>query len=68
LEIDADYRVLPQDGRAASGLLYIGPMLKARYWESIAVPELRLHAAKLAATVLAGLVPGNAVPIPSACP
>jgi uncharacterized NAD(P)/FAD-binding protein YdhS len=60
LEVDADYRLLAEDGRGASGLFYIGPMLKARYWESIAVPELRVHAAKLAATLLRELVPGGA--------
>jgi len=55
LEIDADYRLLGRDGETASGLFYVGPMLKARYWESIAVPELRVHAAKLAARLLADL-------------
>jgi uncharacterized NAD(P)/FAD-binding protein YdhS len=30
------------------GLFYIGPMLKARFWEAIAVPELRVHASQLA--------------------
>jgi len=57
LEIDADYRVLGQEGRSASGLFYIGPMLKARYWEAIAVPELRGHAARLAARMLADQAP-----------
>jgi len=33
-------------------LHYIGPMLKARYWEAIAVPELRLHAHNLAKILL----------------
>ncbi len=33
-------------------LYYIGPMLKARYWEAIAVPELRVHARNLAQIVL----------------
>lgn len=30
----------------------LGPMLKANYWEAIAVPELRLHSAKLAQTLI----------------
>ena len=58
-EIDAEYRVLGLDGRSARGLFYIGPMLKARYWESIAVPELRVHAAQLAAGLLADLAAGH---------
>ena len=59
LEIDAAYRVLGVPGRSASGLFYIGPMLKARYWEAIAVPELRAHAAQLAAGLLADLAAGR---------
>jgi uncharacterized NAD(P)/FAD-binding protein YdhS len=33
-------------------LYYIGPMLKALYWEAIAVPELRVHSDKLAQSIL----------------
>lgn len=47
-EVDDGYQVLDSEGRAANGLYYIGPMLKARYWEAIAVPELRTHARRLA--------------------
>jgi uncharacterized NAD(P)/FAD-binding protein YdhS len=45
--VDDDYRcsTLPN-------LHYIGPMLKAKYWEAIAVPELRVHAFNLAKAVL----------------
>jgi len=35
-------------GRIADNLYYIGPMLRARLWESTAVPELRMHAEQLA--------------------
>jgi uncharacterized NAD(P)/FAD-binding protein YdhS len=35
-------------GRAARNLYYIGPMLRAKSWESTAVPELRVHAEALA--------------------
>ncbi|HEY8026512.1 MAG TPA: FAD/NAD(P)-binding protein [Burkholderiaceae bacterium] len=51
-EIDADYRVIGSNGVAADDLLYIGPMLKARFWEAIAVPELRGHARRLAENLL----------------
>jgi uncharacterized NAD(P)/FAD-binding protein YdhS len=47
-EVDGEYRVIDAQGRAAEGLFYLGPMLKARYWEAIAVPELRGHARRLA--------------------
>jgi uncharacterized NAD(P)/FAD-binding protein YdhS len=36
------------DGRVASNLYYIGPMLRPRYWETTAVQELRTHAERLA--------------------
>jgi len=44
-------------GNTARNLYYIGPMLRAKYWESTAVPELRLHAEQLARhlTALAGV-------------
>lgn len=49
-EVDEDYRCgnLPN-------LYYIGPMLKGKYWEAIAVPELRGHALSLAKTLMADL-------------
>ena len=48
LDMAADYGVIGRDGRPATAISYIGPMLKARYWEAIAVPELRVHAQLLA--------------------
>jgi uncharacterized NAD(P)/FAD-binding protein YdhS len=39
---------LDASGRVAGNLYYIGPMLRARYWETTAVQELRLHAERLA--------------------
>jgi uncharacterized NAD(P)/FAD-binding protein YdhS len=44
-------------GSTARNLYYIGPMLRAKYWESTAVPELRVHAEQLARhlTALAGV-------------
>jgi len=53
LEVNERYQLLGRDGSAARGLFYIGPMLKARYWEAIAVPELRAHALRLALQILA---------------
>ncbi|HEX8955605.1 MAG TPA: FAD/NAD(P)-binding protein [Burkholderiaceae bacterium] len=53
-EVDGEYRVIDRQGHAASGLFYLGPMLKARYWEAIAVPELRAHARRLAQLLSAG--------------
>jgi uncharacterized NAD(P)/FAD-binding protein YdhS len=47
-DVNEDYQVLNAQGCAARDLYYIGPMLKACYWEAIAVPELRVHARRLA--------------------
>ena len=43
-----DYRLAAATPGAASGLRYLGPLLKAAWWEAVAVPELRVHADKLA--------------------
>jgi uncharacterized NAD(P)/FAD-binding protein YdhS len=43
LETDDAYRPIGGNSDTIDGLHYVGPMLKARYWEAIAVPELRRH-------------------------
>lgn len=52
LAFDADGRALGAGGQPVPGLHVIGPVLKARFWEATAVPELRGHAARLAGVVL----------------
>ena len=48
LLVDDNYRVIDIHNQPCPGLFYVGPMLKARYWEAIAVPELREHTRRLA--------------------
>lgn len=48
-----DYTLVDASGRASRVLRYIGPFLRARYWECTAVPELRVHAKTLADTLCA---------------
>lgn len=48
LEVADDYALVGRDGRPSSVLYYVGPFLKARDWEATAVPELRVHVARLA--------------------
>ena len=48
LQTDEDYNVMDRYGKVTAGLRYVGPMLRARYWEAIAVPELRVHAKQIA--------------------
>jgi uncharacterized NAD(P)/FAD-binding protein YdhS len=40
--------LIDRDGRPAAHLFYLGPMLRADYWETTAVGELRVHAQHLA--------------------
>jgi uncharacterized NAD(P)/FAD-binding protein YdhS len=48
IDVDADGRVISRTGESTRGLYYLGPWLRARDWEATAVPELRVHAARLA--------------------
>jgi len=48
LLVDENHQAININNRATPGLFYVGPMLKAKYWEAIAVPELRNHTRNLA--------------------
>jgi uncharacterized NAD(P)/FAD-binding protein YdhS len=48
IRTDAVGGVLNARESAISGLYYLGPLLRARHWETTAVPELREHAERLA--------------------
>jgi uncharacterized NAD(P)/FAD-binding protein YdhS len=48
IDVSGDGRVISRDGQPVDRLYYIGPWLRARDWESTAVPELREHALSLA--------------------
>jgi uncharacterized NAD(P)/FAD-binding protein YdhS len=48
VETGADCAVLGADGKPTPGLYYIGPWLRAGFWEATAVPELRRFAAAIA--------------------
>ncbi len=58
LQVGPGYGLLDARGREQPGLRYVGPLLRARDWEATAVPELRVHAARLARALLAA--PGPA--------
>ncbi len=53
LEVAENCALIDAQGTPSEVLFYIGPLLKARYWEAIAVPELRVFAQTLAKTLLA---------------
>ncbi|MEO7320376.1 MAG: FAD/NAD(P)-binding protein [Nitrosospira sp.] len=47
-EVNDRYQVINNQGHPARNLFYVGPALKASYWEAIAIPELRVHTRYLA--------------------
>ena len=55
LRVDEKYRLLRADGSASGALSLTGPLLKGEFWEATAVPELRVHAARLAERLLSEL-------------
>jgi uncharacterized NAD(P)/FAD-binding protein YdhS len=52
IDIAPDHTVLTGHGDRSPWLLALGPLLKGTYWETIAVPELRGQARRVAETVL----------------
>jgi uncharacterized NAD(P)/FAD-binding protein YdhS len=55
LETAEDGSLVDASGVPSRVLYYVGPLLKASHWESTAVPELRVHASRLAATLAGSL-------------
>ncbi len=52
LRIDPDHTILDRDGQKSKFFLALGPLLRGTYWETIAVPELRGQARRVAETLL----------------
>ena len=52
LEVSDELALLDTEGRPSAVLFLVGPLLKARFWEATAVPELRVHAARVAERLL----------------
>ena len=59
LGIDAaeDGAVIDAAGSKSDVLYTLGPPLKGRYWESVAVPEIRVQIAQLSARLTGSTVP-----------
>jgi uncharacterized NAD(P)/FAD-binding protein YdhS len=55
LEVSDDLALVDVSGNPSQVLYYVGPLLKARHWEATAVPELRVHAARVAQVVAGSL-------------
>jgi len=48
IDVSSNYAVIDRDGKESQNLFYIGPWLKADYWEATAVPDLRVIANRIA--------------------
>ncbi len=53
LDVDPHCRTLDSSGRASSSLYAIGPVTRGTFWESVAVPDIRVQAERIAALVTA---------------
>ncbi len=51
-EVSDGLALLDADGNPSPFLFLVGPLLKAKFWEATAVPELRQHAANVAKRLL----------------
>ena len=61
IDVAEDGAIISGNGDASRVLYYVGPLVRARDGEGTAVPELRVHAARLAATLL-GTIPAPGIP------
>ena len=52
VRVDADHTVVTADGARSARLLALGPPLRGTLWETVAVPELRAQARRVAETLL----------------
>lgn len=52
IHIQPDHIVVDREGNPSPRLLALGPPLRGTYWETIAVPELRGQARRVAETIL----------------
>jgi uncharacterized NAD(P)/FAD-binding protein YdhS len=52
VKVDADHTVIDRTGARSEVLLALGPILRGTLWETIAVPELRGQARRIAETLL----------------
>jgi uncharacterized NAD(P)/FAD-binding protein YdhS len=52
VRVDADHTVIDRNGQRSEILFALGPLLRGTLWETIAVPELRGQARRVAQTLL----------------
>lgn len=52
VRVDVDHTIIDREGKRSKTLLALGPLLRGTLWETLAVPELRGQALRVAETVL----------------
>jgi uncharacterized NAD(P)/FAD-binding protein YdhS len=62
VKVEPGFAVVADDGLRSPHLLALGPLLRGTWWETIAVPELRGQALRVARTIVDELLPGTAGP------
>jgi uncharacterized NAD(P)/FAD-binding protein YdhS len=53
IDVDGECRAIGADGRGSDTLSVIGPVTRGTFWESVAVPDIRTQAARVAARLTA---------------
>jgi uncharacterized NAD(P)/FAD-binding protein YdhS len=53
IDVDRDCRIIDREGRASDRLYAVGPATRGTFWESVAVPDIRTQAARVAARITA---------------
>ena len=59
VDVEEGFSAVDARGRASSWLYAMGPLLKGTLWETIAVPELRVQAMRIAETLAGVLEPAR---------
>jgi uncharacterized NAD(P)/FAD-binding protein YdhS len=62
IRVKPDHVVIGADGKRSNFLLALGPLLRGARWETIAVPELRDQARRVAETLLDHAVLSETMP------
>lgn len=60
VSISEDFAVIDSQGNPSEQIFAIGPLLRGAFWETMAVPELRGQALRIAQTRLKKLEPDTA--------
>jgi uncharacterized NAD(P)/FAD-binding protein YdhS len=53
IDVDAECRTIDARGTASDNLYAIGPLTRGTFWESVAIPDIRAQAARVAARLAA---------------